>query len=247
MPRKQVLFHSAAREKVLRGATLLADAIRVTLGPKSKSVLIQKSWGTPIVCNDGVTIAKEFDLKDAEENLGAQVLRQAAEKTGDVVGDGTSTSTILAHAILADGIRNVVAGASAIDLKRGLDRGARAATAALHAMARPVKTKAERAQVATISAHNDPCIGGLVADALDKVGGEGVISVEEPKTTETALDVVEGLKFDRGFLSPTSSPTQSEWSQFSRIHSFFCATTRSTPCEIWWRCSKRSRSLDGRG
>lgn len=202
MPHKQVLFHSAAREKVLRGATLLADAVRVTLGPKSKSVLIQKSWGTPIVCNDGVTIAKEFDLKDPEENLGAQVLRQAAEKTGDVVGDGTSTSTILAHAMLADGIRNVVAGASAIDLKRGLDRGARAATAALHAMARPVKTKAEKAQVATISAHNDPYIGGLVADALEKVGGEGVISVEESKTTETVLDVVEGLKFDRGFLSP---------------------------------------------
>jgi chaperonin GroEL len=202
MPHKQILFHSAAREKVLRGATLLADAVRVTLGPKSKSVLIQKSWGTPIVCNDGVTIAKEFDLKDAEENLGAQVLRQAAEKTGDVVGDGTSTSTVLAHAMLADGIRNVVAGASAIDLKRGLDRGARAATAALHAMARPVKTKAEKAQVATISAHNDPYIGGLVADALDKVGGEGVISVEESKTTETVLDVVEGLKFDRGFLSP---------------------------------------------
>lgn len=202
MPHKQVLFHSAAREKVLRGATLLADAVRVTLGPKSKSVLIQKSWGTPIVCNDGVTIAKEFDLKDPEENLGAQVLRQAAERTGDVVGDGTSTSTILAHAMLADGIRNVVAGASAIDLKRGLDRGMRAATAALHAMARPVKTKAEKASVATISAHNDPSIGGLVADALEKVGGEGVISVEESKTTETVLDVVEGLKFDRGFLSP---------------------------------------------
>ncbi len=202
MPHKQVLFHSAAREKVLRGASLLADAVRVTLGPKSKSVLIQKSWGTPIVCNDGVTIAKEFDLKDPEENLGAQVLRQAAEKTGDVVGDGTSTSTILAHAMLADGIRNVVAGASAIDLKRGLDRGARAATAALHAMAKPVKTKTEKASVATISAHNDPSIGALVADALEKVGGEGVISVEESKTTETVLDVVEGLKFDRGFLSP---------------------------------------------
>ena len=190
MPHKQVLFHSAAREKVLRGASLLADAVRVTLGPKSKSVLIQKSWGTPIVCNDGVTIAKEFDLKDPEENLGAQVLRQAAEKTGDVVGDGTSTSTILAHAMLADGIRNVVAGASAIDLKRGLDRGARAATAALHAMAKPVKTKAEKASVATISAHNDPSIGTLVADALEKVGGEGVISVEESKKTESVLDVV---------------------------------------------------------
>ena len=202
MAHKQVLFHSAAREKVLRGATLLADAVRVTLGPKSKSVLIQKGWGAPIVCNDGVTIAKEFDLKDAEENLGAQVLRQAAEKTGDVVGDGTSTSTILAHAILADGVRNVVAGASAVDLKRGLDRAARVAIEALHAMSRPVKTKAEKAQVAAISAHNDPAIGALVADAIEKVGGDGVISVEESKTTETALDVVEGLKFDRGFISP---------------------------------------------
>jgi len=202
MPHKQILFHSAAREKVLRGATLLADAIRVTLGPKSKSVLIQKSWGAPIVCNDGVTIAKEFDLKDPEENLGAQVLRQAAERTGDVVGDGTSTATILAHAILADGVRNVVAGASAIDLKRGLDRAARATIEALHAMAQPVKTKAEKAQVATISAHNDPSIGALVADAIEKVGGEGVISVEESKTTETSLDIVEGMKFDRGFLSP---------------------------------------------
>ena len=202
MPHKQVLFHSEAREKILRGASLLADAIRVTLGPKSKSVLIQKSWGAPIVCNDGVTIAKEFDLKDPEENLGAQVLRQAAEKTGDVVGDGTSTSTLLAYAILADGVRNVVAGASAIDLKRGLDRAARTTIAALRTMARPVKTKAEKAQVATISAHNDPSIGLLVADALEKVGGEGVISVEESKTTETSLDVVEGMRFDRGFLSP---------------------------------------------
>src|SRR6476619_382964 len=128
MPHKRVLFRSVARENLLNGAAQLADAVRVTLGPKSKSVLIQRSWGAPIVCNDGVTIAKEFDLKDPEENLGAQVLRQAAERTGDVVGDGTSTSTILAHTILADGVRNVVAGASAIDLKRGLDRAARVAT-----------------------------------------------------------------------------------------------------------------------
>ena len=202
MAHKQVLFRSAAREKILRGATQLYDAVRVTLGPKSKSVLIQKSWGSPIVCNDGVTIAKEFDLKDPEENLGAQVLRQAAEKTGDAVGDGTSTSTILAQTIFADGVRNVVAGASAIDLKRGLDRGARAAIDALRKMSREVGTRKEKTQVATISAHNDPAIGELVADAMEKVGGEGVITAEESKTTETTLEVVEGMQFDRGYISP---------------------------------------------
>lgn len=202
MAHKQVLFRSAAREKILRGATQLADAVRVTLGPRSKSVLIEKKWGAPIVCNDGVTIAKEFDLKDPEENLGARMLRQAAERTGDVVGDGTSTSTILAHAIFADGLRNVVAGASAIDIKRGLDRGAKCAIEALKALSRPVSTRKEKAQVAAISAHNDEAIGELVASAMEKVGGEGVITVEESKTTETVLDVVEGMQFDRGFLSP---------------------------------------------
>ncbi|MGA2839679.1 MAG: chaperonin GroEL [Steroidobacteraceae bacterium] len=202
MSSKQVLFRSQAREKVLSGATQLADAVRITLGPKSKSVLIQKNWGAPIVCNDGVTIAKEMELEDPEENLGAQMLRQAAEKTGDLVGDGTSTATILAHAIYADGVRNVAAGASAIDLKRGLDRGLQAVIKALQAMAKPVSSRKEKAQVATISAHNDPVIGELVADAMDKVGGDGVITVEESKTTETTLDVVEGLQFDRGYLSP---------------------------------------------
>jgi chaperonin GroEL len=202
MSYKHVMFRSAAREKVLRGAAQLADAIRVTLGPKSKSVLIQKKWGPPLVCNDGVTIAKEFELKDAEENLGAQMLRQAAERTGDVVGDGTSGSTILAHAMFADGVRNVVAGASAIDLKRGLDRAAKAAIAALKEMSRPVSTRLEKVQVATISAHNDPAIGELVADAMEKVGNDGVITVEESKTTETVLEVVEGMQFDRGFISP---------------------------------------------
>ena len=202
MAHKQSLFHSAAREKILRGASTLADVVRVSLGPKSKSVLIQKKWGTPVVCNDGVTIAKEVDLKDPEENLGAQMLRQAAERTGESVGDGTSTATVLAHAIYADGIRNVVAGASGIDIKRGLDRGLLVAVEALRALSRPVKTRKEKAQVATISAHNDLSIGELVADAMEKVGDEGVITVEESKTTETVLDVVEGMRFDRGFISP---------------------------------------------
>jgi chaperonin GroEL len=202
MAHKQVLFRSAAREKILRGTSLLCDAVRVTLGPKSKSVLIQKTWGSPIVCNDGVTIAKEIDLKDPEENLGAQMLRQAAVKTGEAVGDGTSTSTILAQTIFADGVRNVAAGASAIDLKRGLDRASKVAIEALRTMSREVKTRKERAQVGTISAHNDPAIGELVADAMEKVGGEGVITVEESKTTETMLEVVEGMQFDRGYISP---------------------------------------------
>jgi chaperonin GroEL len=202
MAAKQVLFRSEAREKVLRGATALADAIRVTLGPKSKCVLIQKTYGTPIVCNDGVTIAKEMQLKDHAENLGVQMLRQAAERTGDAVGDGTSTSALLAHAMFADGVKNVVAGASAIDLKRGLDKGVKVAVEALRAQSRPVQSRLEKAQAATISAHNDPSIGELVAEAMEKVGGEGVISVEESKTIETQLEVVEGLQFDRGYVSP---------------------------------------------
>ena len=202
MSHKQVHFKSEAREKILRGAAAIADAVRVTLGPKSKSVLIEKKWGKPLVCNDGVTIAKEFELEDHEENLGAQMMREAAERTGDKVGDGTSTATILAHAIFADGVRNVAAGASAVDLKRGLDRGLRVAVDKLKTISRPVSSRREKAQVATISAHNDIAIGELVADAVEKVGQEGVISVEEAKGTETALEVVEGMQFDRGFLSP---------------------------------------------
>ncbi len=202
MTYKHVLFRSAAREKILKGTTQLADAVRVTLGPRSKAVLIEKKWGSPLVCNDGVTIAKEFELKDAEENLGARMLRQAAEKTGDVVGDGTSTATILAQAIFSDGLRNVVAGASAIDIKRGLDRGLSCIVQLLKQQSRPVAGKREKVQVATISAHNDEQIGTLIGDALERIGDDGVITVEESKTTETVLDVVKGLQFDRGFLSP---------------------------------------------
>lgn len=202
MPHKQLLFGSEAREKVLRGAAAIADAVRVTLGPKSRCVLIEKKWGQPIVCNDGVTIAKEFSLKDPVENLGAQILRGAAERTGEAVGDGTTTSTILAHTIVADGMRNIAAGASAIDLKRGLDRGTRAAIDALRAQSRPVVSLREKEQVATVSAHNDAAIGALVARAIEKVGAEGAVTVEEAKGTETTMEVVEGLQFDRGFLSP---------------------------------------------
>jgi chaperonin GroEL len=202
MPAKQLLFRSDARETLLRGAAAVADAVRVTLGPKSKCVLIDKRFGHPLVCNDGVTIARELELKDPVENLGAKVLREAAEKTGDAVGDGTTTSTLLAFSIFSEGIRNIAAGASAIDIKRGLERGLRAAVRALHERSRPVSGYQDRMQVATVSAHNDESVGKIVADALEKVGSEGVITVEEAKTTETVLDVVDGMQFDRGFISP---------------------------------------------
>ena len=202
MPSKRLLFKSAAREKVLKGATALTDAVRVTLGPKSKCVLIEKKWGRPIVCNDGVTIAKEIEFEDPEENLGARMIREAAERTGDAVGDGTSTSAILAHAIFAEGLHNVAAGASAVELKRGLERGLRAVVEELHRLSRPVASRLEKAQVATVSAHNDTTIGELVAEAMEKVGKDGVVTIEEAKTTETVLEVVEGMQFDRGYLSP---------------------------------------------
>lgn len=202
MSHKLITFRSQAREKILRGTTALADAVRITLGPKSKSVLIEKKWGKPLVCNDGVTIAKEFDLKDPEENLGAQMIRQAAERTGEAVGDGTSTATVLAHAIFSEGVRNVTAGASAVDLKRGLDRGLKVAVDTIRKISRPISSKKETAQVAAISAHNDITMGELVADALEKVGPEGAITVEEAKTTETNLEIVEGMQIDRGYISP---------------------------------------------
>jgi chaperonin GroEL len=202
MPHTQLLLRDQAREKILAGATALVDAMRLTLGPKSKCVLIERKYGAPIVCNDGVTIAKEVNLEDPRENLGARMIREAAVRTGDEVGDGTTTSAVLALAVYTEGLRNVVAGASAVDLQRGIERGRRAAVEALRKLARPCATRKEREQIATISAHNDPSIGKLVADAMERVGAEGVVSLEEAKATETQLEVVEGMQFDHGFLSP---------------------------------------------
>jgi len=199
---KQLLFDEDARRSLKNGVDALADAVKITLGPKGRNVVLDRKFGAPTITNDGVTIAKEIELKDPEENLGARMIREAAEKTGDAVGDGTSTSTILAHAIYAEGLKNVAAGACAIDLKRGLDRGLRVAVAAIKALSRPVESRKEKVQVAAISAHNDSTIGETVADAVEKVGREGVISVEEAKGTETTLEVVEGMQFDRGYLSP---------------------------------------------
>jgi chaperonin GroEL len=202
MAHKRLRFHAEAREKVLHGAQALADAVRVTLGPKSKSVLIEKKYGRPLVCNDGVTIVKELELDDPEENLGVQVLRQAAERTGDLVGDGTTTSTLLACAIFSAGVRNIAAGASAVDIKRGLERAAKTVLTSIRTQSRPATTKREKVQVASVAAHNDSAIGEIVAEAIERVGSEGAVTVEEAKGTETALEVVDGMQFDRGFLSP---------------------------------------------
>ena len=202
MSHTQLLLHDQARERILAGATRLVEAMRPTLGPRSKCVLIERKYGSPIVCNDGVTIAKEVRLEDPQEDLGARMMREAAVRTGDLVGDGTTTAAILAHAIYAEGLRNVVAGASAIDLQRGIERGRKAAVEALARMARPAASRKEREQIATLSAHNDAAIGALVAEATERVGAEGVVSLEEAKGTETELEVVEGLQFEHGFLSP---------------------------------------------
>lgn len=201
MSPKTLHFRTEAREKLLKGAQQLADAVKVTLGPRSRCVLIEKKWGRPLVCDDGVTIAKEVELKDPEENMGAQMLREPAERTQSEVGDGTTTATLLAHVIFSEGVRNIVAGASAVELKRGIERASETAIEAFKKLARPVQSKKEKEQIATISAHGNKSVGTLVADAIERVGSEGVITVEEAKGTQTQLEVVEGLQFDNGFLS----------------------------------------------
>ena len=202
MSAKHIRFRAEARERVLRGAATLTDAVRSTLGPKSRCVLLERKWGKPIMSDDGVTIAREVELEDPDENLGAQMLRQAAERTGDRVGDGTTTATLLAYELYAEGVRNIAAGASGIDLRRGLQRGLKVAIETIRSQARPVESQIAKAQVATISAHNQADIGSMVAEAVTRVGPEGAVTVEEAKGTETSLEVVEGMQFDRGFLSP---------------------------------------------
>ncbi len=199
---KQLLFNSAARDALLRGVDKLANTVRVTLGPKGRNVVLDKKFGAPTITSDGVTIAKEIELQDPYENMGAQMAKEVATKTQDVSGDGTTTATVLTQAILHLGLRHVASGANPMFLKRGIDRAVQAVTAELKKMSKPIKTPAEIAQVATISANNDPETGKLIADAMDKVGKDGVITVEEAKSLDTSLEVVEGLQFDRGYQSP---------------------------------------------
>ncbi len=202
MAAKDVRFESDARDRMLRGVNILADAVKVTLGPKGRNVVIDKSFGAPRITKDGVTVAKEIELADKFENMGAQMVKEVASRTNDEAGDGTTTATVLAQAIVKDGMKAVAAGMNPMDLKRGIDLATAKVVAAIKAAARPVKDSAEVAQVGTISANGEAEIGRQIADAMQKVGNEGVITVEENKGLETETEVVEGMQFDRGYLSP---------------------------------------------
>src|SRR6188474_2205607 len=198
---KQITYGDESRQAILRGVNRLADAVKVTLGPKGRNVVLDKKFGSPVITKDGVTVAKEIDLKDPLENMGAQMVKEVASKTSDVAGDGTTTATVLAQAIYREGSKNVTAGANPMELKRGIEMAVVAVTEELKRLSKPVKGKMI-AQVGTISANNDETIGNIIAEAMEKVGKDGVITVEEAKTLETSLEVVEGMQFDRGYLSP---------------------------------------------
>ena len=202
MAAKQLLFDMAARESLLEGVDRLANAVKVTMGPQGRNVVLDKKFGSPTITKDGVTVAKEIELKEPFENMGAQMVREVASKTSDVVGDGTTTATLLAQVIFREGLRNVTAGAHPMDIKRGIDAAVGVVVGEIKKLAKAVKSHGEIAQVATTSANNDDTIGELIADAMDKVGKDGVITVEEAKSMDTTLEVVEGMQFDRGYLSP---------------------------------------------
>src|SRR5918998_1708596 len=202
MAAKEIFFHQAARDAILRGVRILSDAVAVTLGPKGRNVVIEKSFGSPTITKDGVTVAKEIDLENKFENMGAQMVKEVASKTSDKAGDGTTTATVLARAIYEEGLKLVAAGHSPMDLKRGIDKAVEVVVAELKKLSKPTKDKKDIAQVGIISANGDETIGNIIAEAMEKVGKEGVITVEEAKGLETTLDVVEGMQFDRGYVSP---------------------------------------------
>src|SRR5215216_3341525 len=199
---KVLVFSEEARGHILKGVNTLANAVKVTLGPKGRNVVIEKSFGSPLITKDGVTVAKEIELENKFENMGAQMVKEVASKTSDLAGDGTTTATVLAQAIFREGLKNVTAGANPMGLKRGIEAAVEAVSEELKKLSKSTKDKKEISQVATIASNNDRTIGNLIAEAMEKVGKDGVITVEESKSAETVLDVVEGMQFDRGYLSP---------------------------------------------
>src|SRR5438093_3285955 len=199
---KQLLYSEAARASILRGVNQLADAVKATLGPKGRNAILDKKFGAPTITKDGVTVAKEIELKNPYENMGAQLVREVASKTSDVAGDGTTTATVLAQAIYREGAKNITAGGNPMEIKRGIDRAVEVVVQELKKLSKPCQAKKEISQIGTISANNDSTIGDLIAEAMEKVGKDGVITVEEAKSMSTSLDVVEGMQFDRGYISP---------------------------------------------
>src|ERR671925_223826 len=202
MAAKDVKFSQDARERMLHGVDVLANAVKVTLGPKGRNVVLEKSFGAPRITKDGVTVAKEIELKDKYENMGAQMVKEVATKTNDTAGDGTTTATVLAQAIFREGVKNVTAGANPMALQRGIQLATEQVVSELERMSKKIKSKDELTNVATVSANNDRNIGQLISEAMDKVGKDGVVTVEESKTLQTELEIVEGMQFDRGYLSP---------------------------------------------
>jgi len=202
MAAKEIRFNQDARAAILKGVNILADAVKVTLGPQGRNVILEKSFGSPTVTKDGVTVAKEIELEDKFENMGAQMVKEVASKTSDIAGDGTTTATVLAQAIFREGLKLVSAGHNPMDLKRGIDKAVETVVEELKKISKPTKERREISQVGSISANNDETIGNIIAEAMDKVGKEGVITVEEAKGMETTLEIVEGMQFDRGYLSP---------------------------------------------
>ena len=240
MSAKQIAYSRSARHGILAGVNALANAVKVTLGPKGRNVVIEKSYGSPVITKDGVTVAKEIELLGKLENMGAQMVREVASKTSDKAGDGTTTATVLAQSIFSEGLKLVEAGTNPMDLKRGIDAAVAAVVAAVKKASTPTKDKGTIAQVGTISANGDETIGNMLADAMEKVGKEGVITVEEAKGMESQLEVVEGMQFDRGYLSPyfVTAPDKMLVSSTSRTSS--SARRRSRACTTCCRCSSRS-------
>jgi chaperonin GroEL len=226
---KIIRYNAEAREKLRAGVDALANAVKVTLGPRGRNVAIEKKFGAPAVTKDGVTVAKEITLKDPFENLGAQMVKEVASKTADVAGDGTTTATVLAQAIFREGLKNVTAGANPMEIKRGIEEAVRIVVEELKKMSRPITSSKEIAQVATLSANGDETIGNLIAEAMEKVGKDGVITIEESRNIDTYVDVVEGMQFDRGYISPyfVTNPdkmTTQNWKMRSSL-----STTRRFP------------------
>jgi chaperonin GroEL len=240
MSAKEVKFGDSARQQMLRGVNVLADAVKVTLGPKGRNVIIEKSFGAPLVTKDGVTVAKEIELENRFENMGAQMVKEVASQANDVAGDGTTTATVLAQAIVTEGLKAVAAGRNPMDLKRGIDKAAAAVVKEIAALSTPCKDTRAVEQVGTISANSDSSVGKIIAEAMERVGKEGVITVEEGSGFEDELAVVEGMQFDRGYLSPYFINNQETMSAELEIHSFFLLIRKfqiSVTCYQFWKVS----------